>query len=775
MSFSTVLVGQESLLIACGDMLLDRGHSIRCVVSDDADIQAWAHGKGLHCAREFDEFAKLAGPGSFDWLLSIANLRIIPQEILKLPTQGAINFHDGPLPRYAGLNCPAWALMNAETEYGVTWHIVEAGLDTGDILIQPRFAIDPSETAFSLNSKCYGAAMDSFPDLIAQLESGVSRHVQDLAQRQYYARDKRPTAAGHIDFTKSAESIVRNLRALDFGEYWNPLTTAKFTVGDTPYSVSSAAEADSAQSDMNPGQVLGLTSDSLSVATGQGAVALSGVTRQDGRAVDLSSILSVGDLLSGPDPALANTLTQTHQDLLANELGHRDALRRMHPIPVPLATDSPAGDGHWVMRHIERSDKLERPAILAGVAAWALASSGQDFGDLAVASAPAPVRGYVSQWVPVQVRADDTLNAAGARLWSLISQAAQSQGFALDLVVRDPQITAVDPPQIGLTLDDGDPIPGTCLTVSISDGHLTIAADTCQIDTAALDMLVDRLTAAIHNISTVEAGTTLGALPVLPESEKELLLNRWNATHRSFDRTQTVHGAFEAQVARTPDAPALVHRNTHLSYAQLNARTNAIASTLIKMGVGPGQHVGLHLSRSVDLVAAALGVLKAGGAYVPLDPDYPKDRIAHYIADSQANVIVTEAGLRGNLPDSPAKILDIGHVEETPETANVDGGAGPGDLAYLIYTSGSTGTPKGVMVEHRNVMNFFSGMDDHIGSEESGTWMAVTSLNFDISVLELFWTLTRGFKVILSSDEYRAAISKGPIATSDRKIDFNLM
>ncbi|MEM7318580.1 MAG: MupA/Atu3671 family FMN-dependent luciferase-like monooxygenase, partial [Pseudomonadota bacterium] len=775
MSFSTVLVGQESLLIACGDMLLDRGHSIRCVVSDDADIQAWAHGKGLQCAKEFDELAKLAGPGSFDWLLSIANLRIIPQEILKLPTQGAINFHDGPLPRYAGLNCPAWALMNAETEYGVTWHIVEAGLDTGDILIQPRFAIDPSDTAFSLNSKCYGAAMDSFPDLIAQLETGVSRHAQDLAQRQYYARDKRPPAAGHLDFTKSAESIVRTLRALDFGEYWNPLTTAKFTVGEIPYSVSAAAEVDQGQSEDNPGQVLQVTSDSLSVMTGKGAVALSGVTRQDGRAVDLSSILSVGDLLSGPDPALADTLSQTQQDMLADEHRHRDNLRRLHPLPVPLATDSPAGDGHWITRRIERSDGLDRSAILAGIAAWALASSGEDFGDLAVASAPAPVHGYVSQWVPVQVRADDTLEAAGARLWSDLSRAKQSQGFALDLVIRDPQITTVDPPQIGLTLDDGDPILGTCLTVSISDRHLTIAADTRQIDTAVLDMLADRLTTAIHNISNADAGATLGAVPVLPESEKELLLNRWNATHRSFDRTQTVHGAFEAQVARTPDTPALVHRNTHLSYAQLNARANAIASSLIKTGVSPGQHVGLHLSRSVDLVAAALAVLKAGGAYVPLDPDYPKDRIAHYIADSQASVIVAETSLRGNLPDTRATILDIGQIEETPAAANVEGGAGPGDLAYLIYTSGSTGTPKGVMVEHRNVMNFFSGMDDHIGSDESGNWMAATSLNFDISVLELFWTLTRGFKVILSSDEHRAAISKGPIATSDRKIDFNLM
>ena len=194
------------------------------------------------------------------------------------------------------------------------------------------------------------------------------------------------------------------------------------------------------------------------------------------------------------------------------------------------------------------------------------------------------------------------------------------------------------------------------------------------------------------------------------------------------------------------------------------------------MGVGPGKPVGLCTARGPDLLIGALGILKAGGAYVPLDPAYPADRIAHYIADSGAAIIVTQAALAESLPRGGAALLLLDRDPRLSQAAasNPEAGAGPDDLAYLIYTSGSTGTPKGVMVAHRNVANFFVGMDARIDHRAGSVWLAVTSLSFDISVLELFWTLARGFKLVLAGDDSRTVVSNGPIAVSDRKIDFNL-
>ena len=212
-----------------------------------------------------------------------------------------------------------------------------------------------------------------------------------------------------------------------------------------------------------------------------------------------------------------------------------------------------------------------------------------------------------------------------------------------------------------------------------------------------------------------------------------------------------------------------------LTYAALDARANRIAHVLRQMGVGPGVLVGLCLPRSADMIAAALAIWKAGGAYVPMDPAYPAERLALYLDDSAARVVVTRSDVAHTLPQTAQTLmLDTEPRMSDAPDAQVDGFAGPDDLAYVIYTSGSTGRPKGVMVTHRNVANFFAGMDDRIPAEPGAVWLAVTSLNFDISVLELFYTLARGYTLVLSGDESRALVSSGQLATSDRGMQFSL-
>ena len=212
-SFTCALIGNESLLAGCGDTLLGRGHRITAVVTTDDGLRGWAAKHGL----DLLDAPRDLQPG-FDWLLSIANLQVIPDNVLALAANGAVNFHDGPLPAYAGLNAPNWALINGEARYGITWHLLEGGIDEGDILARRLFDVAADETAFSLNSKCYAAAMDSFGEVITQLESGTpDRTAQDLSQRSYFARAARPAAGGWLDFTRPSEELARLVRSMDFG------------------------------------------------------------------------------------------------------------------------------------------------------------------------------------------------------------------------------------------------------------------------------------------------------------------------------------------------------------------------------------------------------------------------------------------------------------------------------------------------------------------------------------------------------------------------------
>ena len=254
----------------------------------------------------------------------------------------------------------------------------------------------------------------------------------------------------------------------------------------------------------------------------------------------------------------------------------------------------------------------------------------------------------------------------------------------------------------------------------------------------------------------------ISRLPLMTAEEQRQVLVEWNETAADFGAAVCVHELIEAAAARRPEAMALLADGQELSYGELNERANQLAHYLRRQGVGPDVRVGILLERSVEMVVALLGTLKAGGAYVPLDPEYPAERLAYMLADAGIKLVLTQE----SVAQRPAlsSFMDRNHLElimldgswsrfATESVDNVVSGVTPSNLAYVIYTSGSTGMPKGVMVSHANVANFFSAMDERLGGESPGRWLAVTSISFDISVLELLWTLTRGFEVIVQGEK----------------------
>jgi amino acid adenylation domain-containing protein len=225
-----------------------------------------------------------------------------------------------------------------------------------------------------------------------------------------------------------------------------------------------------------------------------------------------------------------------------------------------------------------------------------------------------------------------------------------------------------------------------------------------------------------------------------------------NQTALDYPSEKRIQDLFEEQVARAPGAIAAVFLDQQITYRELDLRANQLARFLQERGAHPEDRIGIALERSLTIFVALLGVLKAGCTYVPLDPFYPASRLKFAVADAKVAFILTQESVRSVVSEFGAPVVAVD--TEWPAVA-----AHPTDplrldfssenLAYVIYTSGSTGRPKGVMVRHRNVMNLFTAMDQHLILETPGVWLAVTSISFDISVLELLWTLARGFRVIL--------------------------
>lgn len=272
----------------------------------------------------------------------------------------------------------------------------------------------------------------------------------------------------------------------------------------------------------------------------------------------------------------------------------------------------------------------------------------------------------------------------------------------------------------------------------------------------------------------------VSTLPLLTPAETRRLVQDWNATVQDYPRDKTLPQLFNEQVARTPEATALVFDEQELTYAALDARAEALAAILRRHGARPGMRVAIFVERSLEMMIGLLGIHKTGAAYVPLDPTYPKERLAFMLQDSEAPVVLTQLSLLAKMPPHAAAMICVDDLPsgDNSERASPASEVTPDDVAYVLYTSGSTGNPKGVMVTHRNVVNFFAGMD-RVLETKPGVWLAVTSISFDISVLELFWTLSRGCKVVLLSDAAKlpgaGAVSERAKAPAARKgLDFSL-
>ena len=275
---------------------------------------------------------------------------------------------------------------------------------------------------------------------------------------------------------------------------------------------------------------------------------------------------------------------------------------------------------------------------------------------------------------------------------------------------------------------------------------------------------IERMTGHYENLleAIVESPEkAAGSLRIIGESERRQILTTWNDTRQEYAQDSCVHQLFEAQVARTPEAIALCYEGQQLSYRELNERANQLAHYLRELGVRPEVLVGLCVGRSIEMVVGMLAILKAGGAYVPLDPEFPPARLSFILADAGIKVLLTQQELIAGLPTHFGKTLALdsqwlfaAYSKQNPVCL-----AKSNNAVYVIYTSGSTGTPKGVTVEHRNVTNFFTAMRPLLPEAGTpGVWLAVTSISFDISVLELLWTLAHGFRVLLQSGIYGSPV-----------------
>ncbi|MEU6231859.1 amino acid adenylation domain-containing protein [Kitasatospora sp. NPDC047058] len=795
--FSCVVIGEEPLLVECTRLLLARGHRVAAVVSPAEELISWAEGEGLPAVRFGGDLAGRLAPLEFDYLFSIANLRMLPAEVLALPARLPVNFHDGPLPRHAGLFATSWAILDGDKEHGVTWHVMTDEADTGDVLKQRDVPVGPAATVHELDVACFDAAVESFAELVDELAAGTAtRTPQDLDLRTYHGKYDGLPRGGVVDWRRPAAELDALVRATAFGHRRNDLGTPLLALGGRLLAVRGAEVSDRPSTEA-PGTVVGAGPDALTVATADRDVRLTDLTDLADPAGERLDPAAVADLLASdhggrfPHPAddAVAELEQAGRAAHRQErhwLGVLGTLDPLLPPRIGRLPETTAAAGPVALPGALRATGAE-PAAVALAAVLALLARLTRGGERDVAlttaqttagtTAPAdgPARGLLAAEVPLrgpEGLLDRTLPELAGTVAAAVAAVRTRSPYRRDVLLRHPGLaTARAGLPVAVVLPDADADTGTgidtdagtstaagtgagagqarALTVRIdAEGTVGFEPGAGFTDRQAA-WTADRLRLLLA-AAAAEPGRPLGTLALLGAEEQRLLRDRWNDTAEEYPRETTVSRLVADLACAAPAATAVRFEDRTLGYAELDQAADRLARRLVGLGAGPGTFVGVYLERSPELLVALLAVLKSGAAYVPIDPIYPPGRIRHMLEDSGAALVLTDARLGGTLADVRVTVVPVTPAEAggEPPAAPLDR-SDPDAPAYVIYTSGSTGLPKGVQVGHRALVNFLWTMARYPGFGSGDSLLALTTVCFDIAGLELYLPLTRGGTVEL--------------------------
>lgn len=793
--FSCFLMGEETLPIQCAELLLDRGHQILGIISPDGLIEDWAKEKGISHVQPTDNLQVFLSRQPFDYLFSIVNRAVLPKEILKLPRQYAINFHDAPLPQYAGVYSTSWALIQQEKTHGVTWHRMSEVINGGDILKQVSLEIAEGETALTLNGKCYETAIHSFAQLIDELSAGKAVAIpQNLEQRIYFPPSKRPSSGGLLSFNRCAYELDALVRALNFGQYPNPLGLAKLAVG-IGFIIVSKLDVLDELSQAPPGTITDIERDFLKISTNSYEIALRELQTLEGKPLSIPDLvkrfgLQVGYRFQDIDLELAKRIEQFDSLIAKHEAFWVERLASLQPLAIPYAERSlsPSKQKRYASVKMPVLDEIitfleeHHPTwnsgdfLLAAFVGYLARIGGAacfdiGFRDVELGREIVGTAGFFADYVPCHLEVDfeQSFEAVFEAVREQVALTKQHKTYARDAVVRYPELRSV--PQLSSEqifpvviervekLDYHQASPGNELTFIISEdgkecGWLYNAE---VLDGDSIARMVEQFTIFLQGIVT-DSSQHLAYLPLLSEEERHKILVEWNDTAADYPKDKCIHQLFEEQVERTPDHVAVVFEDQKLTYRELNARANQLAHYLQKLGVGPEVLVGICVERSLEMVVGVLGILKAGGAYVPLDSEYPKERRVFMLEDSKTPVLLTQQHLVKCFPEDHTQIVCLDTEWDTfsiGSEENPVSGVTANNLAYAMYTSGSTGKPKGVLVQHQGLCNVISTSVESFAISPNDRILQFASFSFDVSVWEIFSTFVSGATLFLINQDTR--------------------
>jgi amino acid adenylation domain-containing protein len=782
---SCFIIGAKGIAIRCAELLQNEQFDLRGVLTDDEDFRMWALSRGIPFAKPGDW--KMLEADSFDYLFSIFNVNVLPPSVLDLPAARAINFHDGPLPRYAGLYSPSWAILNREREHGVTWHEMVSEIDGGEILKQRMLKISCDETALSLIRSCSEAAQEAFKELICELKRGDEVGLaQNPSERTYFGKNHRPPAAAVLRWNQPAENLDALIRALDFGPFPNPLAAPKIWTSQGALIVKAGRLVGPVAGFSKPGTVVKIGKDEITVSTVTGAIALGRFTDFDGKPLTVAEAtencgFAEGSTLWFPDGETLDQLEELSRETAVNESFWRRRLKRSAPleiIDVQRSSSPPVAVAHsfvvpeavstWCEQHSDAWTQIE--FLMAALAIYCVRLTGGGAFDFKWPVADARVRrleAVFSTYVPVSValEIDRTLLEILAVIRAEIAITEKRLTYPRDLIARLRESMPKKEKEACIVILQREPQSRCDLSqepiwieLPTFGRDVQVTFDSCRIDSDALERLFRGYVDFLSELAQNDAAP-ISSLPLVA---KQRLPEWFSAGQTPLEKTLTdvcVHTLIEQQAARNPLAIAIQEGDRELTYGQLLLQTNRVAAHLHKLGIGADLLVAVWCERSIETIVALIGILRAGAAYLPIEPSTPRMRAEFILMDAKPKCVLTMHTDKVALEGVAVPVIDLDEIisQSEQEPLQLNRVAEPRHIAYCIYTSGTTGPPKGVLIAHRSLAHYANAAADRFGITQRDRVLQFASLNFDASFEEIFPCLLSGATLVLRSNDMLAS------------------
>jgi len=802
--FNSYVIAETSLGVECCKILLAAGHKVSGIITSNENSIEWSIKNNIPYFLSIKELEDINPSKTFDYLFSIVNGKVLSSRILDYPRLCAINYHDAPLPKYAGIHATSWAIINDEKTHGISWHVMSSRIDEGDILEQNIFPIEVSDTALMLNLKCYNHALESFRLLVKKLEKqSVHSFPQELRNRSYYGYHQKPENVGLADWKLPAQDIDRLFRGLYFGNYPNKLASFKVLIDQEIFFPHSLIILNK-KTGNKLGVLLKIDTSGLQISTQTEDILIDNITNIEGELCSSSYLKNIFNLYEGYQFPSLNPITKKdlYQSLITISYSERywvNNLLQVTPFKLPLSSSlkkvaNIAIKKRFVCNRVEidkdlkkqinkKFDKIPLVDILVGTFYIYLSRLGSkntftlDYSDHSVRNFTNGLNSFLSSEISLTVDISGKVTGYEAIQKSLDikSKSLKNHTYSLDIKERYPFLKEkyTDKPDVKINVieleerfkkNEISHLLEICIDQKGTEYSLIFPKNLSEAEKYLMNSIPNHIKYLLEAF-VKDPVKLVGNLPVFNLEEQEQILLEWNDTYRQYPSDITLQKLFDQNIEEFSSNIAVTCENTVLTYQELNERANQLAHLIKqKKNIEPDSLIAICLDRSEYTLIAMLAILKSGGAYVPLDPNYPDDRICHIFDDTNTTLVLANAKYTNRLKKIHSRLKSKSHEELLileldseelhnelillPSTSPLTSTTSE-DLAYVIYTSGTTGKPKGVMVEHRNIVNLILSVQEILDVNAKDIFFFYRSYVFDGVIEETMLPIMIGAKLAI--------------------------